>query len=230
MAGFETSARRSAGSRRPYRGQRIVDWAVLALAVLPALVVGSLVAVAIKLTSAGPVLFRQQRIGRAGQPFEVLKFRTMVHLEEPNPVIPDPDRITRVGAMLRRFSIDELPQLVNVGRGDMSIVGPRPTLEYQVDRYTPRQRDRLLVRPGLTGLAQVNGRNAIAWDERILHDLDYVDRQSLRLDLSILARTLTAIVTGEGVGGHSVDDPMSAADPSGRAGGADESPGTPSVP
>ena len=132
-------------------------------------VVGGLAALAIRLTSRGPVLFRQERVGKGGEPFEVVKFRTMVHLDEPNPLIPDPDRITRVGAFLRRFSLDELPQLLNVARGEMSIVGPRPTLAYQVERYSDRERQRLRVRPGLTGLAQVNGRNAIAWSERIEH-------------------------------------------------------------
>jgi lipopolysaccharide/colanic/teichoic acid biosynthesis glycosyltransferase/glycosyltransferase involved in cell wall biosynthesis len=202
-------SRRALRRRRPYRGQRALDWALLTVFALPALVVGGLAALAIRLTSRGPVLFRQERVGMGGEPFEVVKFRTMVHLDEPNPLIPDPNRITRVGAFLRRFSLDELPQLLNVARGEMSIVGPRPTLAYQVERYSDRERHRLRVRPGLTGLAQVNGRNAIVWSERIEHDLDYVDRQSLVLDLSIIARTFSAVVGGSGVEGHAADDPLS---------------------
>jgi lipopolysaccharide/colanic/teichoic acid biosynthesis glycosyltransferase len=212
MARSETSARNHPGRRRPYRGQRIVDWVVLVVTALPVLLIGGIAALAVKLTSHGPVFFRQERIGRDGEPFEVVKFRTMVHLDEPNPLIPDPDRITRVGGLLRRFSIDELPQLINVARGDMSFVGPRPSLAYQVERYTPRERERLRVRPGLTGLAQVNGRNAIAWSERITYDLDYVDRQSVLLDLSLMARTFVALLSGDGVAGHPIDDPLSALD------------------
>ena len=121
---------------------------------------GAVCAVAVRLTSPGPVLFRQERIGMGGEPFEMVKFRSMRH--GVNPIFPDADRITRVGRLLRRTSLDELPNLINVARGEMSIVGPRPTLAYQVERYDDRQRNRLAVRPGLTGLAQVNGRNALS--------------------------------------------------------------------
>ncbi len=192
----------------PYRGKRAFDLAILALLAIPAALLGGLCALAVRLTSRGPVIFRQERVGRDGAPFVVWKFRTMV--DRDNPLIPDASAITPVGAVLRRTSLDELPQLVNVARGEMSIVGPRPTLAYQVDRYSPRQRGRLAVRPGLTGLAQVNGRNAIGWGERIEHDLDYVERQSVRLDLTILARTAAALISGEGVEGHAHDDPLSA--------------------
>ena len=194
----------------PYRGKRLVDLAVLAVLALPALVVGLVCAVAVKATSRGPVLFRQERIGMGGRPFEVLKFRTMVAGD--NPVVPDATRITTVGRWLRRFSLDELPQLVNVARGEMSIVGPRPTLRYQVERYDDRQWQRLSVRPGLTGLAQIRGRNALSWAERIEHDLEYVQTQSAVLDVRILAGTLRVLLTGEGVEGHAADDPF-VADP-----------------
>ena len=168
--------------------------------------VGVLCALAIRLDSSGPALFRQERVGKNGSPFTVYKFRTMVN--EPNPIVPDASRITRVGKILRRFSLDELPQLINVANGTMSIVGPRPTLQYQVDRYSDFQRRRLEVRPGLTGLAQVNGRNALNWDRRIELDVEYVERQSLLLDLQIIARTIKTVLSGEGIDGHDAADPL----------------------
>jgi lipopolysaccharide/colanic/teichoic acid biosynthesis glycosyltransferase len=187
---------------------RPLDLAVLAVVSIPALVIGAACAVAVRLTSKGPIMFRQERVGKDGAPFEVLKFRTMI--DEPNPIFPDASRITSAGRVLRRLSLDELPQLVNVARGEMSIVGPRPTLAYQVERYDERQRRRLDVRPGLTGLAQVSGRNALTWPERIEIDVQYVERQSLRLDLSIIARTAAALLGGEGVEGHPTDDALAA--------------------
>lgn len=189
-----------------YRGKRLLDVVILAAGAPVVLVVGAVAAVAVRLTSRGPVLFRQERIGLNGKAFEALKFRSM--LDGDNPLIPADDRITSVGRVLRRFSLDELPQLINVARGDMSVIGPRPTLREQVERYDGFQRRRLEVRPGITGLAQINGRNSIPWDERIRYDVDYVDRCSLRLDLSILARTLGAVSSGEGVEGHPDDDPI----------------------
>jgi len=125
-----------------------------------------------------------------------------------NPVIPDQSRVTRVGHVLRRFSLDELPQLLNVLRGDMSLVGPRPALEYQVERLDERQRERSTVRPGLTGLAQLNGRNTIAWAERIEWDIDYVNRQSPWLDLKLLVSTPFIVLSGRGISGHPADDPL----------------------
>ncbi len=192
---------------RPYPSKRAVDLVVLAVVAVPAVLLGALAAVAVRLTSRGPVLFRQERIGRDGQPFTVVKFRTMTDAD--HPVVPDAAHITPVGRWLRRTSIDELPNLVNVARGEMSIVGPRPTLRYQVERYDDRQRRRLASRPGLTGLAQINGRNSLTWAERIELDLTYVDTQSARLDLHILARTAWVVVSGSGVEGHAVDDPLS---------------------
>lgn len=205
MAGESLTA--PAGGRgRPYAGKRLFDLVVLVVTAVPALAVAAVAGVAIRLTSRGPVLFRQERIGLHGRPFVVWKLRTMVH--GANPVLPDDERITRVGRWLRRSSLDELPQLVNVARGEMSIVGPRPTLAYQVERYDDRQRRRLDVKPGLTGLAQVRGRNALAWSERIEHDLEYVARQSAWFDLLLLARTVGAVVSGVGHAGHPADDPL----------------------
>lgn len=189
-----------------YRGKRVLDLVVSSLLAGPALAVGAGCALAIRLEDHGPALFRQERIGRAGQPFQLLKFRTMRH-DGPNPLFPDATRITRVGRVLRRLSLDELPQLVNVLRGEMSIVGPRPTLAYQVARYTPEQRRRLQARPGLTGLAQVLGRNTISWPERIRLDLDYLESQSLLLDLRVLLRSVRVVFSAE-VGGHPANDPI----------------------
>ena len=195
-------------SDRPYRGKRILDLALLTLVAVPATAVGLVCALAVRLTSPGPVFFRQERIGMGGRPFMVWKFRTMVAGD--NPIFPDASRITSAGKVLRRLSLDELPQLINVAVGEMSVVGPRPTLAYPVERYDDRQRRRLAVRPGLTGLAQVNGRNALDWPTRIEFDVRYVETQSLRTDLQILARTLQTMLSGEGVEGHPTDDPLAA--------------------
>ena len=157
-------------------------------------------ALAIKLEDGGPVLYRQKRVGRDGRDFELLKLRTMVVGAERTGAgfavnVGDP-RITRVGRILRRLSLDELPQLWNVVRGDMSLIGPRPTLRYQVEQYTERQRRRLEVKPGITGWAQVNGRASLPWGERIELDVWYVEHRSPRLDLEILLRTPAALFRG----------------------------------
>lgn len=199
----------SGGCPGPYNGKRVFDLVVLALIFAPAASVGVCCALAIRLTSRGSVIFRQERVGLGGMPFELMKFRTMYDSVGGNSIFPNPGLITRPGRWLRRLSLDELPQLINVARGEMSIVGPRPTLRYQVDRYSEEQRLRLAVRPGLTGLAQVRGRNEIAWPVRIQHDLEYVERQSLPLDLWILVLSVRAIAAGGGVGGHPTDDPLS---------------------
>ena len=157
-------------------------------------------ALAIKLDDGGPVLFRQTRVGKDGKDFDLVKLRSMSvgaeHVGAGFAVDQGDARITRVGRVLRRLSVDELPQLWNVLRGDMSVIGPRPTLRYQVDRYTDRQRRRLEVRPGLTGLAQVNGRATLAWDDRIELDVWYVDNRSPLVDLKILLRTPLALFGG----------------------------------
>ena len=162
-----------------------------------------LAVVAIHLESGGPAIYRQRRVGRHGQPFDLWKLRTMVSGAEAMGagiyVLEGDARITRVGRLLRRLSLDELPNLVNVLKGDMALVGPRPTIQEQVDRYTDRQRRRLEVRPGITGWAQINGRSSLPWPERIELDVWYVDNRSLRLDLRILARTARMLATGHGL-------------------------------
>jgi lipopolysaccharide/colanic/teichoic acid biosynthesis glycosyltransferase len=157
-------------------------------------------AIAIKLDDRGPVLYRQQRVGKDGHAFELVKLRTMVVGAERQgagwAVNHGDTRITRVGSVLRRISLDEVPQLWNVVRGEMSLIGPRPTLAYQVEQYTPHQRRRLDVRPGITGWAQVQGRASLPWEERIELDVWYVDNRSPWLDLKILARTPQALFGG----------------------------------
>jgi lipopolysaccharide/colanic/teichoic acid biosynthesis glycosyltransferase len=157
-------------------------------------------ALAIRLEDGGPILFRQTRVGKDGEDFELLKLRTMVvgaELKGAGYAVDAGDsRITRVGRFLRQTSIDELPQLWNVVRGDMSMIGPRPTLRYQVERYTARQRKRLDVLPGLTGWAQIHGRATLPWDARIELDVWYVEHRSPRVDLKILLRTPLALVGG----------------------------------
>jgi len=160
-------------------------------------------AVAIRLESRGHHIYRQRRVGRDGVPFEMYKLRTMVSGAESMgaglAVNAGDARITRVGGFLRRTSLDELPNLVNVLRGELAIVGPRPTVQVQVDQYSQRQRGRLTVTPGITGWAQVNGRATLPWSERIELDLWYVEHRSLWLDLRILARTVAMVVGGHGL-------------------------------
>ncbi len=175
--------------------------AAIALVILsPVLLVA---AIAIKLGSRGPVVYRQRRVGLEGHEFELLKLRTMVQGSDPvgvgRVVARDDPRVTAVGRFLRRTSLDEIPNLINVLRGEMAIVGPRPTISAQVADYTRFQHRRHEVRPGLTGWAQVQGRAGIPWEERIELDVDYVDRRSLALDARILAKTAWLLVTGHGL-------------------------------
>jgi lipopolysaccharide/colanic/teichoic acid biosynthesis glycosyltransferase len=179
---------------------RAADVALASVGLVASAPVLGLAALAIKLEDGGPVLYRQRRVGKDGVDFDLLKLRTMVAgaetmgsrfgVDEGDP------RITRVGRLLRRLSLDELPQLWNVVRGDMSMVGPRPTLRYQVERYTERQRGRLQVKPGITGWAQIHGRARLPWAERIELDVWYVEHRSPWLDLTILARTPLALFSG----------------------------------
>jgi len=184
---------------------RIVDLLLAGVGLLIAAPLLALAAIAIKLDSRGPVLYLARRVGRGGVDFDLYKLRTMHTGNDPvgvgTPVLAGDPRVTRAGELLRRFSLDELPNLINVLRGEMSIVGPRPTLRAQVDAYTPQQRRRLDVKPGLSGWAQVNGRAGIPWDERIELDLWYVDHRSLLLDLRILGRTARLLITGHGLYG-----------------------------
>jgi lipopolysaccharide/colanic/teichoic acid biosynthesis glycosyltransferase len=188
---------------RPKRG--LPRWADLVIAVVGLICVSPILlaaAIAIRLSSSGPVIYRQRRVGRDGVVFQMFKLRTMRVGADPAGVgtavtVADP-RVTRVGRLLRRFALDELPNLFNVLRGDMRIVGPRATLPAQVELYTPRQRRRLDLRPGVTGWAQIHGRAGIPWEERIELDVWYVEHRSLTLDLKILARTPGALLGGAG--------------------------------
>jgi lipopolysaccharide/colanic/teichoic acid biosynthesis glycosyltransferase len=178
----------------------------LVLALAGSILSAPLIAVltlAIRLESPGHPIYRQTRTGKGGKEFSIYKLRTMVRGAEFTgaglAIQEGDDRITRIGAFLRRYSLDELPNLWNVLRGEMSIVGPRPTIPIQVEQYTERQRGRLAVKPGITGWAQVNGRASLPWSERIDLDLWYVDHRSLGLDLRILARTLGLVLTGRGL-------------------------------
>ena len=178
-------------------GKRLVDVgvAILGLALLwPFLV---MIGLLVKLTSRGPVFYVQDRIGKNAVPFPFIKFRTMIVGAERQGAgilcLKDDPRVTVVGRILRRSSLDELPQLFNVLRGDMSLIGPRPGLPYQVEKYTPAQRRRLSVLPGISGWAQVNGRNSITWDKRIEYDVEYVEQMSFLMDLQIIVRTLPAL-------------------------------------
>jgi lipopolysaccharide/colanic/teichoic acid biosynthesis glycosyltransferase len=179
---------------------RSADVAIAALGLVVSSPFVALAALATKLEDGGPILFKQTRVGRDGEDFELLKLRSMVVDAESKgagyAVDKGDARITRVGRFVRRTSLDELPQLWNVLRGDMSIIGPRPTLRYQVERYDDHQRRRLDVRPGLTGWAQIQGRATLPWDQRIELDVWYVDHRSLKLDVIILLRTPLALFGG----------------------------------
>jgi lipopolysaccharide/colanic/teichoic acid biosynthesis glycosyltransferase len=163
----------------------------------------AVVALLVRLESAGHPIYTQTRVGKDGCTFSIYKLRTMVHGAEFKgaglAIAAGDDRITRLGALLRRYSLDELPNLWNVVKGEMSIVGPRPTVLVQVEQYTPRQRGRLAVKPGITGWAQINGRASLPWPERIELDIWYVEHRSLLLDLKILARTVGQVVSGDGI-------------------------------
>jgi lipopolysaccharide/colanic/teichoic acid biosynthesis glycosyltransferase len=174
--------------------KRLVDLVGASLALAVAAVPMAAIALAVRATMGSPVLFRQSRPGRHGKLFLLMKFRTM--RDGPG---DDAERITRLGHLLRRTSLDELPELWNVVRGDMSLVGPRPLLPAYLGRYSPEQARRHEVRPGITGLAQVSGRNALDWDERFRLDVAYVDTWTLALDLRILARTVRSVLRREGI-------------------------------
>jgi lipopolysaccharide/colanic/teichoic acid biosynthesis glycosyltransferase len=178
----------------------------------------ALIAIAIAIESGAPIFYVDERIGLGGRPFRMIKFRTMVRGAVDTGlgrlVAASDSRITRVGAALRRWSIDELPEILNVVRGDMSVVGPRPTYREQVDRYTSRDRGRLAVKPGITGLAQVSGRNELSWRARIDLDLAYIERLSPRLDVTILLRTPLVVIRGIGLYGKDGVTPDYERDPS----------------
>jgi lipopolysaccharide/colanic/teichoic acid biosynthesis glycosyltransferase len=183
--------------------KRGLDLLIAGLGSIVCAPVVALLALAVRLESAGHPIYTQTRIGRDGEPFTIYKLRTMVSGAEFTgaglAINQGDDRITRVGAFLRRTSLDELPNLWNVLRGEMAIVGPRPTVPVQVAQYTERERGRLSVKPGITGWAQIHGRASLPWPERIELDLWYVEHQSLALDLRILARTAEMVLTGRGL-------------------------------
>lgn len=181
--------------------KRALDLALTVPAAVLSLPLQAVVALAIRRTMGSPVLFRQPRPGLHGQVFEMVKFRTMRDPDPARGVVDDADRLTRLGRLLRATSLDELPSLWNVVSGDMSLVGPRPLLVRYLDRYSPEQARRHEVRPGLTGLAQVSGRNALTWERKLALDVEYVDHHTLRGDLRILAATVGKVLKREGVTG-----------------------------
>lgn len=185
------------------RAQRVIKRGVDVAASAAGLIVLSPVmgatALAVRLSMGKPVLFRQERPGQDGEPFNILKFRTMHHVNPAKGFVDDASRLTEVGKFLRSTSLDELPELFNVLRGDMSLVGPRPLRMKYLERYSPRQARRHEVPPGITGLAQVSGRNGITWEERFEYDVQYVDNWSLLLDAKILLDTILVVLRREGI-------------------------------
>ncbi|MCT1619081.1 MULTISPECIES: sugar transferase [Janibacter] len=182
-----------------YRGKRLLDLVLTTPVLCVSLPVQAATALAIRIRMGRPVLFRQQRPGLNGEPFEMLKFRTMLQPDPERGLVTDADRMTGLGSFLRSTSLDELPTLWNIVRGDMSIVGPRPLLMQYLGRYSPEQARRHEVKPGLTGLAQVSGRNAISWESKFRHDVEYVDNHNLLLDLEIILRTVVQVVRRDGI-------------------------------
>lgn len=200
-------------------GKRWLDLALTVPALALAAPVAALAALGVRLALGPPVLFRQRRPGLGGRPFTLLKLRTLRDATDAaGRPLPDAERLTPFGRWLRRTSLDELPELIHVVRGEMSLVGPRPLLMEYLDRYSPEQARRHDVRPGITGWAQVHGRNAVAWEERFRLDVEYVDRMSLGLDLAILARTALQVLSGRGVAaeGHATMPNFSGSAPGDR--------------
>ena len=182
-----------------YRGKRLLDLAAVVLAApvwVPAL---GVLAALVRVRLGAPVFFTQTRPGRDGEPFTLIKFRTMTDERADGALLPDAERLTPFGRWLRATSLDELPELINVLRGNMSLVGPRPLLPQYLERYSPRHRTRHEVRPGITGLAQVSGRNALRWSDKFDLDVQYVERCSPALDAWVLWRTAVAVVRREGI-------------------------------
>jgi sugar transferase EpsL len=180
--------------------KRMVDVCVALVASVLLMPLIGVVAIAIRYSMGAPVFFPQVRLGYEGKRFELLKFRTMSDARGADgSLLPDSERLTRLGSILRRFSLDELPQLWNVLKGEMSLVGPRPLLVEYLDRYTPEQMRRHDVKPGITGWAQVNGRNALSWEERFRMDVWYVDHWSLGLDAKILLMTAVRVASPQGI-------------------------------
>ena len=182
-----------------YRGKRALDLAISVPAVVASLPIQAAIALAVRRRLGTPVLFRQTRPGLHGEPFELVKFRSMRDIDEAAGLVTDAQRLTAFGVWLRSTSLDELPSLWNVVKGDMSIVGPRPLLMRYLPRYTREQARRHDVRPGMTGLAQVSGRNALTWEEKFALDTKYAQTSNLRLDLSVIVRTVTQVLRRDGI-------------------------------
>jgi lipopolysaccharide/colanic/teichoic acid biosynthesis glycosyltransferase len=202
-----TSRRRRPRSASRDAAKRLFDIVIAgsALILLSPLILA--IAVAVRLKLGGPIIYRQQRPGLLGRPFTMVKFRSMHDITDAHgEPIPDPERTPPLGRRLRSLSLDELPELWNVLRGDMSLVGPRPLLMRYLTRYTPEQMRRHEVRPGITGLAQVGGRNALTWDQKFALDIEYVDHHDLRMDLAILLRTVKVVLRREGIRHGSEDE------------------------
>ena len=201
----------------PPRLKRVFDLALAVPALALLLPVAAVIALLVRATVGRPVLFRQSRPGLRGRPFDILKFRTMTDARDAaGRLLPDERRLGRVGRVLRSTSLDELPELVNVLRGEMSLVGPRPLLLTYLDRYAPWQARRHEVRPGITGLAQVSGRNLLSWDERFALDVWYVDNWSLALDMKIMLKTIGKVLVRHGIsqsGRDTVDEFMGSSSP-----------------
>lgn len=180
--------------------KRLFDIAVAALAAVALSPILAVTALFVRLNLGSPVLFRQVRAGRNGKPFTILKFRTMTDARDTaGQPLPDDQRLTAFGEFLRKSSLDELPEIFNVIKGEMSLVGPRPLLMEYIGRYSPDQAKRLLMRPGITGLAQVSGRNSLSWEERFRLDVEYIENWSLRLDLRIILQTIATVLSRSGI-------------------------------
>jgi lipopolysaccharide/colanic/teichoic acid biosynthesis glycosyltransferase len=179
--------------------KRLIDIVVSVAGLIATAPLQLAIAVLVRRRLGSPILFRQQRPGKDEEIFELVKFRTMLEPDADRGLASDAERMTPLGALLRSTSLDELPTLWNVVRGDMSLVGPRPLLVRYLDRYTPAQRRRHEVRPGITGLAQVNGRNAITWEDKFAKDIEYVDSRSLGLDFHIVTRTFSGVLLRSGI-------------------------------
>lgn len=201
------------------RASRVLDLAAVVLSAPLTVPVALVVAVVVALGLGRPVLFRQERAGLGGRPFVLLKFRTMLEPDPARGLTTDDERLTRLGRLLRSTSLDELPGLVAVLRGDMSLVGPRPLPTSYLELYSPEQARRHDVRPGVTGLAQVSGRNGLSWEDRLRLDVEYVREKSLLLDLRLLVRTVLVVLRRDGVSaeGHSTCPAFTGSDASGAA-------------
>jgi lipopolysaccharide/colanic/teichoic acid biosynthesis glycosyltransferase len=193
--------------------KRIIDFLVALVSLIILSLLFLIVTILIKLDSRGSIFFKHERVGRDGKLFYPFKFRTMREGAIKDGlgynVAEDDERITKIGKFLRKWGVDELPQLINVLKGEMSLVGPRPTFSYQVEKYNDFQRKRLLVKPGITGWALVHGRNLLSWEERIKYDVWYVENWSLLLDLKILFKTIKIVLLGKGIYGKGgINDPF----------------------